>query len=317
MDLRLVAYFVAIIDHGSVTAAAKALYIAQPSLSQAIRSLERQLGVKLFDRSGGRLTLTAAGQSFAGPARQILADVEHARGKVHSVRDLITGRLEIAVLSTLSADPLPELVSRLHRLHAGILVNVRDPGSASGVVGMVRRGEAELGLTDFPVKSHTLQTRELWEQEIALVLPPELAAKLPDPVPLEAVTDIPLVLESSGSGSRAAIDEAVDGVIDSVAVECAHRQAIWELVMHGAGATFLPRQIAEGELRNVVVRSTVPQIRRAVGFVFRPDPLSPGAAAFLQAAEVMRQERSPGPDRQTRDLPGTAQQGRKRARTPD
>ncbi|WP_405483437.1 LysR family transcriptional regulator [Streptomyces sp. NBC_00009] len=295
MDLRLVSYFVAVIDHGGVTKAAQALFIAQPSLSQAIRSLERQLGVELFDRSGRRLTLTADGQSFSGPARQILADVERARSKVHEVRDLDTGRLNIAVLSTLSADPLPELTSRLHQSHPGILLSVLDPGSSSGVASRVRKGEAELGLTDLPVKSDTLQTRELWDQEIALVLPPDLAEGLPDPVPLEALKEIPLVLESSGSGSRASIDEAVDRAIGYVAVECAHRQAIWELVMHGGGATFLPRQIAESELRNVVVRSMVPQIRRTVGLVFRPGPLSPAATAFLTAAEAMRQERSPHP----------------------
>ncbi|TMR99852.1 LysR family transcriptional regulator [Nonomuraea basaltis] len=291
MDLRLVAYFVAVIDHGSITKAAQALYIAQPSLSQAIRSLERQLGAQLFDRSGRGLTLTADGRAFAGPARQILADVESAKGKVHAVRDLVTGRLEIAVLSTLSADPLPELTSRLHRLHPGILITVLDPGSSSGVETAVRQGQAELGLTDFPVKSDLLQTRELWEQEIALVLPPDLAATLPDPVPLEAVADIPLVLESSDPRGRTAIDDALGQAIDFVAVECAHRQAIWELVMHGAGATFLPRRIAETELRNVVVRSTSPQVRRTVRLAYRPGPLSPAATAFLNVAAAVSRQR--------------------------
>ncbi|MCA2226390.1 LysR family transcriptional regulator [Nonomuraea aurantiaca] len=287
MDLRLVAYFVAVIDHGGITKAAKELYIAQPSLSQAIRSLERQLGAQLFDRSGRGLTLTADGQAFAGPARQILADVESAKRRVHAVRDLLTGRLEIAVLSTLSADPLPRLISELRRLHPGVLVTVRDPGSSSGVESQVRQGHAELGLTDFPVKSDMLRTRELWDQEITLVLPPDLAATLPDPVPLEAIAEIPLVLEYSDAGGRAAIDDALGQAIDLVAVECAHRQAIWELVMHGAGATFLPRPIAEAELRNVVVRSTSPQVRRTVRLVHRSGPLSPAATAFLEVAAAM------------------------------
>ncbi|MFG2000515.1 LysR family transcriptional regulator [Spirillospora sp. NPDC048911] len=296
MDLRLVAYFVAVIDHGGVTKAAKELYIAQPSLSQAIRSLERQLGTQLFDRSGRGLTLTADGRAFAGPARQILADVENARSRVHAVRDLVAGRLELAALSTLSADPLPELTSRLHERHPGVRVTILDPGSSSSVVSQVRQGQAELGLTDFPVKGGMLRTRELWEQEIALVLPPDLAATLPDPVPLEAVAELPLVLESSATGGRTAIDEALAPAIGYVAVECAHRQAIWELVMHGAGATFLPRRIAETQLRNVVVRSTSPQVRRTVRLVFRPGPLSPAATAFLDvAAELSRERRPAGP----------------------
>lgn len=317
VDLRLVEYFVAVIDHGGITKAAKALYIAQPSLSQAIRNLERQLGVQLFDRSGRQLTLTADGQSFAGPARQILAGVVRAKARVHSARDLVTGRLEIAALSTLSVDPLPELTSRLHRRHPGILVNVLDPGSSAGVVSQVRRGQAELGLTKLPLKSDTLRTRELWEQEIAIVLPQALAAELPNPVPLEAVAEIPLVLEFSDTSGRALIDEALDQAIDYVAVECAHRQAIWELVMHGAGATFLPRRIAESELRGVVVRSTSPQIRRSVGFVFRPGPLSPAAMAFLSVAEVIGQERATEPARQKRGLLEKALKSRTSVRTPD
>ncbi|MEU8140349.1 LysR substrate-binding domain-containing protein [Nonomuraea sp. NPDC048901] len=291
MDLRLVTYFVAVVDHGGVTKAAKALYIAQPSLSQAIRSLERQLGTQLFDRSGRWLTLTADGRAFVDPARQILADVEAAKRRVHAVRDLLTGRLEIAVLSALSADPLPELTSALHRAHPGILVTVRDPGSSSGVLSQVRQGDAELGLTDAPVRSDLLRTQELWEHEITLVLPPHLAAALPDPVPLAAIGDIPLVLESSEAGGRAALDDVLGQAVGFVAVECAHRQAIWELVMHGAGATFLPRRIAETELRNVVVRSTSPQVRRTVRLVFRPGPLSPAATAFLNVAADMSRRR--------------------------
>ncbi|WP_370943249.1 LysR family transcriptional regulator [Amycolatopsis sp. cg5] len=63
MDLRQVEYFVAVVDHGGVTKAAEALFLAQPSLSQAVRQLERELGAELFDRTGRHLVLTAAGRS--------------------------------------------------------------------------------------------------------------------------------------------------------------------------------------------------------------------------------------------------------------
>ncbi|WP_443209948.1 LysR family transcriptional regulator, partial [Rhodococcus rhodochrous] len=62
MDLHLVTYFVAVVDHGGITKAAQALYISQPSLSQAIRTLERRLDTTLFDRTGRRLTLTEDGR---------------------------------------------------------------------------------------------------------------------------------------------------------------------------------------------------------------------------------------------------------------
>lgn len=297
MDLRTAEYFVAVIDHGSITKAAQALYIAQPSLSQAIRNLERQLGVPLFDRSGRGLTLTPDGKAFAGPARRILADVEHARSRVNAVRDLHTGRLEIAALSTLAVDPLPELTTRLQQRHPDILLTAFDPASAANVVSMVRKGQAELGLTALPIRSQTLQARELWTQEVVIVLPPAMAAELPDPVPLEAVAEIPVVVEVSDTGGRVFLDEALNEAIDHVAVECAHRQAISELVRHGAGATFLPRRIAESYLSDVVVRSTSPELQRSVGFVYRPGPLSPAATALLDVADLIRRERSDEPAR--------------------
>lgn len=287
VDLRLVAYFVAVVDHGGITKAAHALFIAQPSLSQAIRSLERQLGVKLFDRGARGLTLTDEGASFVEVSRRILDDVAHARSKAHAVRDRVTGRLELAALATLAVDPLPELAHALRARFGGIMLNVIDPGGSVGVVNEVRQGRAELGLTDLPVKSDTLHSRELATQEVTLVLPPDMAVELPDPVPLTAVAEIPLVMEPADMATRTLIDDALQAAIGHVAVECAHRPAIWELVRHGAGATFLPRKLAERELTDVVIRSTVPELRRSIGLVFRPGPLSPAAEAFLEVAGVM------------------------------
>lgn len=315
VDLRLVEYFLAVVDHGGTTRAAQALYIAQPSLSQAIRTLERQLGVTLFDRSGRHLVLTPDGEAFTAPARRILADADRARSRVRSVRDLAAGRLEIAAVSALTVDPLPELTSALRGTYPGLRVTVLDPGSAAGVVGAVRRGDAELGLVDRPVPGDTLQVRDLWTQEIALVLPPALAAELPDPVPRHSLAEIPLIVELSGSGGRAALEDELGDVIGHVGVECAHRQAIWELVVHGAGATLLPRRTAENELRDVVVRSVDPPIEHTVRVAHRPGPLSPAATAFLHQAELIRDGRPGPPPRRTPVPPGTTPRGRRPGRT--
>lgn len=284
MDLRLVEYFVAVIDHGSVTKAAQALYIAQPSLSQAIRSLERQLGVQLFHRTGRQLVLSPDGEAFVEPARRILQDVDRARSAVHDVRAMGSGQLDIAALATLAAHPLPELAGEFQRRYPGVLLNVIDPGGSARVVDSVRRGDAELGFTKLPPQNSSLRSRELCTQEVVLALPPELAERLPDPVPLAAVTGIPLVLEFTDSTTRTIVDDVLDTAAQTVAVECANRQAVWDLVSHGAGATFLPRHLAETELEGVVLRSVVPEIRRSVGFVHRPGPLSPAAEAFLEIA---------------------------------
>ena len=282
--MRLVEYFVAVIDHGSITKAAQALYIAQPSLSQAIRGLERRLGVQLFQRTGRRLVLTADGTAFVEPARRVLRDVQRARGAVQDVRAMTTGQLDIAALATLAAHPLPQLAGAYQRRYPGVRLNITDPGSTGRVLDEVRRGDAELGLTKLPVDNASLRAVPLADEEIVLVLPPDLAASLPDPVPLESVRGIPLVLEFTDTSTRDIVNDVLDPAEQSVAVECAHRQAIWDLVSQGAGATFLPRELAERELSGVVRRSTVPEIRRSTGLVHRAGELSPAARAFVELA---------------------------------
>ena len=72
MDQRRLEYFLAVVEEGGVTRAAGRLHVAQPSLSQALKTLEAELGLELFHRVGRRLRLSAAGEAFVGPARQVL-----------------------------------------------------------------------------------------------------------------------------------------------------------------------------------------------------------------------------------------------------
>ncbi|TDC97612.1 LysR family transcriptional regulator [Actinomadura sp. 7K507] len=272
MDLRLIEYFVAVVDHGGITRAAQALYVAQPSLSQAIRTLERQLGVDLFERTPRGLVLTPDGTAFAVPARQVLADLARAGAAVRDVGDLRAGRLEIAALAALAVDPLPGLTAALRTRHPALLVTVLDCDGPADVTARVRNGSAELGLTELPVDVGTLRTVELWTQETVLVLPADLATELPDPVPMHVVADLPVVVESGTPPAG------------RVAVQCAHRHAVWELVKHGAGVAFLPRAFAEECLDGVVVRSTAPPLHRRIGLLHRAGPRSPAARAFLDLA---------------------------------
>src|SRR4051812_6277723 len=87
MELRQIQYAVAVIDHGGFTRAAAALYVSQPSLSQGVANLEAELGTPLFRRVGRRVVLTAAGEAFQEPARQLLRDARTIREVVGAVRD--------------------------------------------------------------------------------------------------------------------------------------------------------------------------------------------------------------------------------------
>jgi DNA-binding transcriptional LysR family regulator len=86
MELRTIAYFVAVADAGSVSAATRLTHITQPSLSRQLRQLERELGLELFTRQDGRLTLTPAGRQFLPAARDLLSRAEATRAAAARIR---------------------------------------------------------------------------------------------------------------------------------------------------------------------------------------------------------------------------------------
>jgi len=130
MKFHQLSTFVAVVDHGSVTAAADALSVSQPAVSQTIRSLERDLGVAVFDRIGRNVRLNAAGEALLPGARQALRDLQIARDAVASVSALRSGRLDLVSLPTLGVSPVAELIGEF----TGVI-----PTSASGSSSRNRR----------------------------------------------------------------------------------------------------------------------------------------------------------------------------------
>ncbi len=285
MDERRLRYFLAVVDDGSVTGAAERLHVAQPSLSQSLRALERELGAELFVRAGRGLHLNSAGEALVGPARQALRVLDAARAAVGEVVELAAGALQIAALATLAVDPLSALIGGFRSAHPGVVVRVREPETAEGVATLVRAGECELGLAHLPLPADGLQTVELGTQELLFVLPPGSASGGPlSPASLRAV---PLVLSPPGTSTRMLLEGALHAVdvAPRIAVETDSREAIVPLVLAGAGAALLPAPLAhEAARRGAVVRAARPRIARRIGLVQRDGPLSAAARAFAALA---------------------------------
>jgi DNA-binding transcriptional LysR family regulator len=281
VDLRLVEYFVAVVDHGGVTRAANALFIAQPSLSQAIRTLEREIGAELFHRTGRALELTDAGRSFEVAARRVVRDAQEARRRVESVRRLDAGRLQISAIADVTLHPMPALVQAFRTRHPGVEVRVADAGHGGGVVAAVRQGHADLGVTTLPVKADALTVLPIGTQRMVLAMTPEFADGLPDPVPQTMLADLPLI--------RSVEDRLADVVAHADLLPPAHeatvrsgfRQVTWELAMLGVGIALLPEGIARTRLTGVALRGLEPEILREVAVIYRDGQLSPAASAFL------------------------------------
>jgi DNA-binding transcriptional LysR family regulator len=283
MDERRLRYFLAVVEEGGVTRAAARLHIAQPSLSQALRAFESELGVELFHRAGRALRLTSAGQELIGPARQALRAIDEVRNAVSGITELRSGTLELAALATLAVDPMATLIGRFRERYPGVEVRVQEPESADGVSELVRDGACELGAAHLPLLSEELIAHPLGEQELLIVFPPRAAGE--GPVRAKELVETPLVVAPPGTSTRMLLEQALAavGVTPRIAVETDAREAIVPLVLAGAGAALLPASLArEAERRGAVVRPVRPSITRRIGLIHRDGLLSAAARAFLE-----------------------------------
>ncbi|MFB4307363.1 LysR family transcriptional regulator [Actinomadura sp. GTD37] len=284
MDLRTLRYFVAVVDEGGMTRAARALFVSQPSLSLAMRGLEGELGVRLFDRSGRRAVPTPDGARLAALARQVIAEADAAGERVRQVAGLEVGRLVVATSTTLAVHPLTPLVAALRGRHPGLEVHIRDASTAVGAFGLVRSGEAELGVVDAMPPDAGWGSRDLGAEEIVLMASPEFAAGLAEPVARARVAGLDLGVVPSDLDSASAAATAVASMAGRVRAQCAHRAMLWELVRGGTVAAFVGRDTARAVLPWASLRSLDPPLWRDAHLVWREQALSPAGAALVELA---------------------------------
>ena len=291
MDLRQIEYVLAVVDRGSFTKAASSLDVSQPSLSDGIRRLESELGVRLFHRLGRSVELTDAGQAFVGPARQLTRDRDAVLESVATVRDLRSGTLDLVSLPTLAADPLGRLVGGFRKAHPGIAVHIAAPEGDGAVIAMVLDGRSEIGLTELHRGRDELVSVSLERQEIVAVCPPRTRLATAGRLPVGRLRGMPLVTTPPGTSTRDLLDRALAsaGVEPLIAVETSQREAIAPLVLGGAGTSFLPAGLARPlAAQGAVVARLVPTLTRTIGLIHRSSPLTPAARAFVELARPRR-----------------------------
>lgn len=283
MDLRQVEYVLAIVDTGGFTRAAAAVHVAQPSLSQSVRRLERELGTPLFFRIGRTVKLTDAGLAFVGPARRLLREAQNVIAAVAGHAALTAGAVDVVSLPTLVADPLAVVIGRFRQRYPGVAVRVHDPLTTANLLEMVSDGRAEVGITDAGSTPRGLVRRSLADQELLAVLPPGSPSRS-GRMRLDAFARYPLILGPPGTSTRQVVEDALHrlGLQPTVAVETSQREAVAPLVLAGAGATALPAPLAEeAQGLGATVAGFVPRLTRPVTVVHRATELSPAARAFL------------------------------------
>ncbi|MFB6890407.1 LysR family transcriptional regulator [Kitasatospora sp. NPDC056327] len=246
MQLQQLRYFVAVAETRHFTRAAEAAHVAQPSLSQQIRSLERELGAELFHRTRGNIALTDAGDALLPLARRILADTESARLAVQETVQLRRGRVRLGAPPSLCTSLVPDVLKVFRDRYPGVALVVREGGSRD-LVHSLAEGELDLALIITPPSGEAppaLALTELLHEELVLVSrePPGRRRR----VRVAELRGRPLVMFREGYDLReatlAACREA--GFEPEFAVEGGEMDAVLGFVRAGLGPAVLPGMVA-------------------------------------------------------------------------
>jgi DNA-binding transcriptional LysR family regulator len=288
VQLHQLVYFVTVAETRHFTRAAQQLEIAQPSLSQQIRALERSLGAELFDRVRGNITLTPAGEALLPIAQRILSDVEIARQEVRELVQLRSGRVRLGATPSLMTGLLPAVAQLFRRRYPGIRL-VFDESGSRDLVAKTATGALDLALLVLPLHTDdpALTTTPLLREDLVVVSGmSEPAPTDGRPISISELRGKPLVMFRSGYDLREVTIEACRraGFAPTLAVEGGEMDAVLSMVEAGVGLAVLPSTVVAGRSTHRVTPIASPGLSRTIGLAHRRGAAPSRAARELQQA---------------------------------
>ncbi len=291
MEIDQIETFLAVLTYGGFHRAAAALNISQPAVSARVRALEDGLGVKLFARVRGSLSISPAGKALRPHAEQLLRDVTRARQAVHELQPSARGTLSVAAALSVCTYFLPDVMKDYQAANPRVLVNLRS-GTSAQVLKMVLDGEAEIGVAR-SLNHPEVETMTLRDDPLILVGHPNHAAARKRRVRLEDVEAMPLIFFDRGSSdwtlSQGLFRRA--GQLPNTVLEVETIEAAKRMVERKLGLSFLPliavtHELRKGKLVAIEILNEEP-LQRTLDVIYpRHRALTRDAQALLQLLQT-------------------------------
>lgn len=289
MDLASLRAFVAVIDTGTVSAAANSLHLTQSAISKRLQTLEQSLGVRVLDRLGRKLVLTEAGQRLLPQARQVLASADEARKAVLSDADAhgLEGRLAIATSHHIGLHRLPDALRRFVAEHPAVELNIEFVDSEDGCRA-VEQGDVELAIVTLPLApAPALNMQLVWDDPMAFVCHTNHPLAGQANIPLSRLAEYPAVLPDRRTYTHRIIAAALARAEahPQVRMTTNYLETIKMLVQIGLGWSALPVTMIDDTLRALDVRlADAHRPKRALGIVTHQHRTPTRAALALRQA---------------------------------
>lgn len=252
MNIAQLKAFLAVVDEGSFSAAARVLGISQPAVTMQIRALEEDLNAVLLDRRYRKIDLTEAGKELLVRARRIFVELEGVRTSISALSGTVSGHLSIAASTTPGDYVLPALLGAFLAKYPDVEVAL-EVGDSAGVATSVENGEADFAMTGAKSDAR-VEFKQIGEDELIVIAYPGNPLSGSGPVDIGSLLDKPWIMREQGSGTRSVTEHVFrerglnpDSL--PVVVELGSGEAVIGAVEGGLGIAMLSRYVAEKSLK--------------------------------------------------------------------
>ncbi len=288
MEIATLRAFVEVAEHGSFSEAAEALFLTQPAVSKRVAQLEAELGTRLFDRIGRRISLTSTGTELLPRARRLINDAREIKRLVTDLSGEVRGRLVMGTSHHIGLHRLPPVLKRFTEKFPQVHLDIRFMDSEAACRA-VETGDLELAIVTLPPgRPPNLELQTIWDDPLAFMVGLDHPLAGCGRVALQDLLDHPAVLPGTSTYTRGILEQAVReaGVELNVAMETNYLETLHMLVAAGLGWSLLPATVLDEEVRQIRVDGM--QLSRQLGAVTHQERSVSNAAT-----EMIRTCRTP------------------------
>lgn len=283
--LRQIKAFLVVARLNNFTRAAAELHISQSALTVQVRQLEDELGVALFDRNKRRVALTQSGMELLAPLEAILVDAEAVIARTRDINGARRGLVTIAVLSSIGAHFLPQVIRKFTQLYPGVTVRVVDI-VAERVIEAVLKEEVDFGISALMRPDKRLTTEMLFADRLCVFVPQNHLLTRRTSVSLRELAAYPMLVTGKSTSVREIFESALrqEGIAVCPAYEANQMATVLGMVNAGLGIAVLP-EVAAGfgigtQIRRIPISK--PALRREICVVQKQGrSLSPASSKMI------------------------------------
>lgn len=285
--LGLYKIFTEVVEHENFSKAAKALYMTQPAVSQAIMQLEEKLGIRLFTRTSRGVIVTSEGQLLYEYISSAIDLIGAGEKKIRDAKNLMMGDLIIGVGDTISRYFLLPYLEKFHIDYPNVKLKIVNRTTPQLTL-LLKSGKIDIAICNLPVKDPALVVERCIDVHDIFVCGEQYKAKLPPSLSLQDLVKLPLILLEKSSNSRQYVEKHMlsKGLKINPEIELGSHDLLLEFAKINLGIACVTQEFSQeylqgGQLYKIKLEEDIP--KRSIGYCFlKSVSLSPASTKFLE-----------------------------------